>query len=87
MGRKRTTTEKELREELMIIWVMANALYLWFYSLLWGLLHDVLVRLDDFNNTYYKPNALADGRQFSERTYFKLHLSSPSTAEVGTRMF
>lgn len=42
----------------MITWVTASALYLWLYLLLWGLLHDVSVRLAGFNNTYHEPNAL-----------------------------
>ena len=49
-----------MRDENMIIWVMANALYLWFHSVLWGLLHDVLVRLAGFNNAHHKPNASGD---------------------------
>lgn len=87
MDRRSATTGRELREENMRIWLTANALYLWFYLLLWGLLHDVLVRLAGFNNTHYKPNTLRDRQQFSDHMYFKLHLSSPSTAEVGKRMF
>ena len=54
----------------MITWDMANALYLWFYLLLWGLLHDVLVRLAGFNNAHLKPNALGDRGQLSDRMYF-----------------
>lgn len=58
------------REENMITWVMANALYLWFYLLLWGLLHDVVLSLAGFNNTRHKPNTPRDGGQFSDRMYF-----------------
>lgn len=47
-------------EENMITWVIANALYLWFYLLLSGLLHDVLGRLAGFNNNHCEPNALGD---------------------------
>lgn len=59
-----------VREENMITLVMANASYLWFYLLLWGLLHDVLMSLAGFNNTHHKPNALGDRGQFSDRMYF-----------------
>lgn len=52
--------EGTVREEDMITWVMDNALYLYFYLLLWGLLHDVVVRLAGFNNTHHKPNTPGD---------------------------
>lgn len=56
--------------ENMIIWVMGNVWYLGFYLVLWGLLHDVLVRLAGFNNSHRKPNALGDRGQFSDCMYF-----------------
>lgn len=77
----------KLKEDNLIIQPMVNALHLWFNLKPQGLCYDILVRLAGFNNALYKPNAPGDRQQLSDRMYFKLHLSSPSAAEAGKRMF
>lgn len=59
-----------VREETMIICVMVNAVCLCFYLVLWGLSHDVLVRLAGLYNTHHKPNTLRDKGQLSDCMYF-----------------
>lgn len=57
-------------EENMITWVIANALYLWFYLLLLGLLHDVLGRLAGFNNNHRSLMLSETRGHFSDRVQF-----------------